>query len=45
MYKPNIHSSNGDIFTSDIESIHIACWTQEDYYAPILINEKMEPSC
>ena len=38
--KPNIRSYNRDPFVSDIENIHLACWTKDQSYDSILMNRK-----
>ena len=42
MHKTNICSSSRYPFMSDIESIHLACWTKDETYESLLINERSE---
>ena len=42
MHKPNICSSSSDQFMSDTEIIHLACWTKDETYEYLLINERSE---
>ena len=40
MLNSPVRSSGSDPFLSDAESIHVATWTEEDAYEPLLINQK-----
>ena len=42
MHKPNICSLSSDPFMSDTESMHLACWTKDETYESVLINEMSE---
>ena len=42
MHKPNICISRIDPFISNTERIHVSCWTRDEIYESILINERSE---
>ena len=42
MHKPNICSSSSDTFMNDTKSIHLSCWTKDETYESLLINERSE---
>ena len=42
MHKPNTCGLRNDPFMSDTKSIHLACWTKDETYEYLLINERSE---